>query len=404
MHIQSTVPNWTQAIPHLPAGGGVRALGSPSWLVQVKQIRPDLYTSYRFFIGDGQTAEGTWEECKEHWRRIYRRWVDKTYLEQYAPHIDMVSEANEYAATTTWQSTRDTNRVMQSLGAAVAVWENEYRGRWVSSADGGRGFIPAKTRLSLLAQPVSNNVPRAVMRLALDTDNVIDYRAYCKCVGGVRVPECWEEHSGRWHFMEEEAGLKPLWMFGESGPYLDTFGGWRTAGCLGHDETKLYGVMRAWFRDVASTAAFREGRILGSHGFWYNTGDPNGIWKDYELDTGHLVRLAQIAREELTPQEVPVNDTEKAAVAVHAVEILKIVKPEALQWWARLTPPYKLAATGRVVLFYNADGSPRTVAPTSRAVGAWDVFAVSGDLLRVTNFNDPAKPDWWVKAQEVQPA
>lgn len=404
MHLQSTVPHWTDALPHLPPGGIVRALGSPSWLVQVKQARPDVHTSYRYFIGDGQTAEGTWDECKEHWRRIYRRWVDKTYLEQYAPYVDMVAEANEYAATTTWQSAHDTNRVMQSLAAAVVVWNNEYRGRWVSSADGGHGFIPATTRLCLLAQPVSNDVPPAVMRLALDTDNVIDYRAYAKCVNGARVPECWREHSGRWHFMEQEAGLKPLWMFGECGPYFHTIEGWRHALCLGGDVSKLEQVMRAFFRDVAQTAAFKEGRLLGSHGCWYSTGDPGGTWKEYELDASHLVSLAKIAREELTPKEAVVTPEEKAQVVFHLVEALKILDPGALApaWWQKATPFQFTAQPNPALKLYRADK-----ATVSRVLDykGWSVNVTAVDpagWLKVIDLAGDAS-DEWLRASDVTP-
>lgn len=409
MHLQSTTPNWTDALPHLPPGGIVRALGSPSWLVQVKQARPDVYTSFRFFIGDGQTAEGTWDECKDHWRRIYRRWVDKTYLEHYAPYVDMVAEGNEYAATTTWQSTHDTHRVMQSLAAAVAVWEQEYRGRWVSSADGGYGFIPAHTRLCLLAQPVSNDVPAAVMQLALDTDNVVDYRAYAKCVAGQRVPECWREHSGRWHFMEQAAGLKPLWMFGECGPYFHTIEGWRHPWCLGGDVDKLYAVMRAFFRDVAGTDAFREGRLLGAHGCWYSTGDPGGTWKEYELEASQLVRLAQIAREELTPKEAPVTDAEKQQVAEHIhraqAELqaaLRIVDPAALTWWERLpegTIPSLALRTLRPATMRHPDGRSRGFTRSNNMTAV----ARSGRLLNV--WDQPGEVnDWWVDVADVEPA
>lgn len=405
MHLQNTVHDWLDAVPHLPKGGIVRALGSPSWLAQVKALRPDVYTSYRYYIGDGQTAEGTWEECKEHWRRIYRRWVDKTYLEQYAPYVDMVAEANEYAATTTWQSANDTNRVMQSLAAAVVVWNNEYRGRWVSSADGGHGLIPATTRLCLLAQPVSNDVPAAVMRLALDTDNVIDYRAYAKCVSGQRVPECWREHSGRWHFMEQSAGLKPLWMFGECGPYFHTIEGWRHPACLGGDENKLYAVMRAFFRDVAGTPAFREGRLLGSHGCWYSTGDPGGTWKEYELDAGQLVRLAQIAREELTPQEAPVTDEEKAKVAFHAKEILKIVDPSALApaWWQKPAPYVFKAQPANPLKLYRPD---RVTVGASLNYSGWEISVAAVDPAGWLKVVDPPgdASDLWLRAADVTPA
>lgn len=400
MHFQSSTPGWLQALLAMPDGAVVKAFDAGmlreaklTWTAAGRDPQR-LYTVLRHY--DVYTApEGTWAQAEAHWRAMYARWADGTFFDQYAPFVDIVSESNEYTARSTWTDARESRKALTNMAAAAHVWNSDYRGK--------RG-IPAHVRVALMAGPVSNAWPREVTALTVSTDSYLDYHPYELCVDGARVHDSWRHHSGLFHFIEQEHGLKPLWLFGESGPYRDAVQGWRHPLCLGHDEDKLVAVMEAWWRDVATTPAYREGRIAGP-GCWFTSG--NVGWEFYQLDGGQLLNLARACAAIWKPgtESDTVNDTEKAAVAVHAVEILKIVKPEALQWWARLTPPYKLAATGRVVPFYNADGTPRTVAPTARAAtGQWDVFAVNGSLLRVTDFRDSTKSDWWVRAQDVQPA
>jgi hypothetical protein len=83
--------------------------------------------------------------------------------------------------------------------------------------------------------------------------------------------------------------------------------------------------------------------------------------------------------------------------------------PPPAPWWETKVPQYKLKATGQVVTLYNADGSPRRVNPMARTLPQpgsdpaqwWDVFERNGALLRVTQ---GLSPEWWVRAQEVEPA
>ena len=99
----------------------------------------------------------------------------------------------------------------------------------------------------------------------------------------------------------------------------------------------------------------------------------------------------------------------KALAAQIAAKIEELPE-DAPPWWETRQPPYRLKPDGAVVAFYNAHGSPRLTAPTQRAhtpnaAGhGWDVFEVRGALLRVTDFRDTTRADWYVKAETVQPA
>jgi hypothetical protein len=395
VHFQATVSGWKEALLAMPDGAVVKAFDAGmlkeaklTWAAAGRDVR-QLYTVLRHF--DVHAAGGVdWEGYKAHWRRMFARCVDGTFLSQeFYRYIDIYTADNEFTSVTTWQNEHESHKAYSNMAAAADVWNSDYRARPEFR----------HMRLALMSGPVANPWPRRVTKLAVDTDSYLDYHPYELCVDGTRVHDSWRWHSGLWHFLEQEHGLKPLWLFGEAGPYRDAVQGWRHPLCLGHDESKLVAVMEAWWRDCAQTPAYREGRIAGP-GAWFTSG--NVGWEFYQLDGGQLLRLARACAAIWKPgQEIPtVNDTEKAAVAVHAVEILKIVKPEALQWWARLTPPYKVrAVTNPLTLYLEAGMFARTINAT------WDidVFERHEQRLRVTGGSDPNAEGLWVKVADVAP-
>lgn len=163
--------------------------------------------------------------------------------------------------------------------------------------------------------------------------------------------------------------------------------------------------------------------VLGASVFVYSRG-----WGDHRLNDSQVGRLCADQFEQLPEFAVVVPEGGPMPVqyvltvadslstgqirerlgAVNVFDLRLVVPvdnvPEPPPWWETKAPPYKLEATGAVIPFYNADGSRRTTAPTSRAItGNWDVWERRANLLRVTDFRDPARPDWWVQAQDVDP-
>lgn len=302
MHFQARISDWPLAIPALPDNGLVKSVGDPSLLRDAVQTwvaagreRRQLTTCYRHFDIAMPPRGWNWEEMKLWWRLMFFRFVDKTYLERHANSIDLVQGMNEHTATSTWANLADKAYHLQSEQAAAHVWNREFRGRRVTSLDGGQGDIPDTCKLTLLSGPVSNDIPREICELALAEDCPIDYHAYSRWSRGVRYENDWKDDSGRWAMHEAHYGLKPQWVFGECGPYLGVVEGWRHPDVLGGDLNSLIQAMRVWYTDVTATAAFREGRILGQ-GAWFTSGnDPT--WRYYQLNTPDLVALATAIRD-----------------------------------------------------------------------------------------------------------
>ena len=283
----------------MPDYSVVKSVDNPSLLREAKQRwaaagrdPAKLWTIYRHY--NVHTApRSTWANALAHWRFMFARWVDATYLHEYAPFVDFVSESNEYTSDSTWADSTEKFFALQNVKAAATVWRDEFQGKTVRSADGGVGTIPATCKLALLAGTVANTIPREIFEIAQQFDYPIDYHAYTFYPNGQRAGDDWANHSGRWDRHEREYGIKIRWLFGESGPYVDRGGGWRV--CLGGDENKLVAAMQAWWTACATTAAYREGRLIGA-GCWFTSGGAALGWPDYELETPQLVKLADALR------------------------------------------------------------------------------------------------------------
>jgi hypothetical protein len=388
MHLQQSVPGWLTALLAMPDGAVLKAFDAGllreaklTWAAAGRDPRK-LYTVLRHH--DVYTApEGTPAQAEAHWRAMYARWADGTFFDHYAPYVDIVSESNEYSARSTWDSASETRKALTNMAAAANVWNTDYRGK--------RG-VGAHVRVALMAGPVSNPWPRAVTQIAVSTDSYLDYHAYELCVDGARVADSWRNHSGLWHFLEQEHGLKPLWLFGESGPYRDAVQGWRHPACLGGDEGKLVAVMEAWWRDVAQTPAYREGRIAGP-GAWFTSG--NVGWPYYQLDAGQLGRLARACAALWKPGEFDMDAETKAKIREHAQAILALLDPP---WWATRQPPYQVQAPTGPLALYSAPGG--TALRTISDGRTMDVWEQANGWLRVTQA--PATI-YWCRAAEVTP-
>ena len=91
MHFQSSTPNWPDALLKMPDYSVVKSVDNPSLLREAKQVwaangrdPAKLFTIYRHFNVSTAPHGLTLEQAKAHWRVMYARWVDGTYLREYA--------------------------------------------------------------------------------------------------------------------------------------------------------------------------------------------------------------------------------------------------------------------------------------------------------------------------------
>ncbi len=293
-HFQDSVQDWPRAVGRLPVGSLVKAIDRGDILRDVKAINPGIRTALRHYGGpqnifDGRGLEG----YKRLAREFFATFVDETFRAQYARHVDVVLEWNEYLASShTGQELQDR---IDWARAAAWVWRHEYR------TQPGYGHI----RLGLLSAPVGNDIHRAFAEIALEYDCVLSYHAYDKFLGDhKRDPLSWRYHCGRWDWMEASwGGLKPLWMFGEAGPYAGVLEGWRHGLVLNGDTAAYVEAVRRWIGELRSTAAFREGRLLGFNLF---TSGGTNEWKYYETRQPEMEALAvMIGQEWVAPPGPP---------------------------------------------------------------------------------------------------
>lgn len=396
MHFATGIPNWPSALLAMPDGALVKSVSDPSLLREAKQRwaaagrdPKRLFTDYRHYFGDQQFGRDL-PEAKAIWRRNFATFIDGTYLRQYAAFVDGVEEYNEY----TDDGMRDNDPATYALRiinaqAAAHVWNDEYRGRVVHSADGGQGLIPAGCRLIIGNNPVGNDTPREFMALALATDNIVGVHPYTKYHNGVRDPQDFRFHSGRPFFNEQAYGLAPVYAMTESSPYFDAGNGWRAPVCIGGSVEALVTAMRLWVRDLATTAAYQQGRILGP-GAWFTSGGQG--WEMYQLETPQLLAIANMLRGEWVQRELDMDAATKAEIKKHTQAINDLVDGK---WWATTPLPYTVLAVADPLTTYNApNGTVHDVRP--HVTYDLHVSAVSGDWLQV------APTPLWVKAQDVK--
>lgn len=357
--------------------------------------------------------EYSWEELKAIWRINFWRIIDAHYLQEFAPYVDMLEELNEYYDTRMALDEDLLLPYLSSAQAAVMVWNGEFRGKTVHPPGGGEGHIPDRCRLIIGNSPVGNDIPRDFFKLAIDSGSVLGYHPYAKWEGRSRDPQDFRYHSGRWHYLEQAYGLKPVWAFTECGPYLDSGRGWRSGDCMGADLPLLVEGMRAWVQDVQATDAYREGRILGP-GAMFTSGGFG--WEMYQYTSPELVEVYRMFAMEWQPGDGSMDETTRAEIAALAQAILDKVRPGA--WYTLwpigvLTPPRTLAAPGKALTFYKRDFTPMSPQPLLDASGqprviTWTMSAtehvvVTGvHLLRVVDLAG-TEGDWYVAAMDVSP-
>ncbi len=358
MHFQAGIPNWPSVLAVAPEWclikgfeGGLLVEAKSRWAALGRDPHK-LHADFRFYNffypGDG---ERTFEELKGIWRANFFKFIDRTYLEQYASHIDSVEELNEYTDTRMVTDKALLRPHLMQCQAAVAVWNDEFRGRTVRSADGGEGLIPAECKLVICNSPVGNDVPREFFELAISSDSILGVHQYQKWDHSVRDPHDFRYFSGRVSvYNEQEYGLRPMYLPSEGGPFFDSGRGWRASECLNHNLPLLVSAMQAHAREHMATAAVAEGRYIGPVALFTSGGFG---WADYLVDTGELLEVYKMFALEWKGQvHMPLftNPADTARANVLLDELDALVNQVPFLYQAKTLMPLTLRnATGTAV-------------------------------------------------------
>lgn len=388
MHLQETIPGWLDALLALPADQKVMVKAFDAGALKdaalawtgAGRMRENLVTVLRHADFDTAPRNATWAEAVEHNTRQFFRFVDGTYLRELAPYVDRVSEANEYAAASTWHDPDKGAGVLRHMEAVNWVWATKFRGQIVTNPnDGGTGLIPASCKLAFYAGTVSQPIPKRAYELSVEHDHDLDYHAYCYVKNGVRPPFCWPEHSGRWNTHEQEYGIhRATYLWGEMGPYLSTHWGWRHPECLNGNGPALLRVMREFYTDVAETAAYREGRITGQGAYFTTRRNPvfDQGWYWYDYNREDLLAVNQLVRDVWKPGEFEMADLVK--VRFHLNEATALTYDH----------PLRDKTNQQVInLFNSALGGFDELA---RAVPGWQQSMAGSPAIRAAAYTGPA--------------
>ena len=296
MHFQSSVNDWPSAFTGKKLL--VKAVDRADILREAKQIATntggEVYTVLRHFIGNNYAWGGNWETNVQRAREFFRTFIDGTFDEQYACHVDCIEGWNEYLAGS--QSAEEVNERVMWARASAWVWLNEYR-----TQDKYRHI-----RYAICNTAVGNDMDRCFAEIALEYDCLLGYHPYTHWVDGQRDPGDWPWLSGRFDTMETSWGLKPDWLFSEAGPYEGSHTGWKSPHCLNGDWGLYDRAMREWLADVRGTAAFREGRIAGIAVF--SIRQTPDEFETYHLFQPELTALADLIHNEFSvclPEPAP---------------------------------------------------------------------------------------------------
>jgi hypothetical protein len=309
-HFQSSVRDWPFAVEKLPNKSLIKVIDRGDILRDVKAINPNITTVLRHygFHEDLDTIR-TLEQHKDVARSFFSTFIDGTFLEKYAAYTDIVLEFNEYLASS--HGGDDLLNRIRWAEAVSYVWKHEYQVLPEINRNGN------PIRLGLLSCPVGNDIHRDFAEIALEYDAVLSYHAYDKFLSDhERDPQSFRYHCGRWHYMEQEWGLKPDWMFGESGPYHGVLEGWRHSKVLSGDTNAYIEAVRRWISEMSQTPAYQEGRILGFNLF---TTGGTSEWKYYETQQPEMGYLANMINQEWNPGEEPMPEPRRYKKVAHLV-------------------------------------------------------------------------------------
>lgn len=434
MHLQGSTQNWLEAAKKLPADFNIKAVDQANLIRDARAVNLRLPRGTLRHWGPGQRHEGDWETRKQRARAYFATFVDGTFRTQYAQHIGVVQFYNEIWANS--QSPEERASWTEQERAAAVVWNEEYR----SQPD------YAHIRLALSSAAVGNDLPKAVAQLAIAEDCYLAYHPYIAVykpnalasaaaahdfpqhrgqfhhhqpehapdtslyqvdagaallamaatavAPGERSEGDWRWASGRWHFMEQQWGLKPDWLFTEGGPCrdvsgslrLDPLGGWRAIWGNGGADGML-ACLADWFDDVRGTPAFAERRIGGVHLF---TTPGQSPWGTFAYEMPELERVAELIAvkwQPVAPPLPPPPEPEPRRYARTYHLLPQDVRPDEVS--AVIDEAYGPKQT---VGFSVDDAFVDAEELTKRTVHVWDV-------ARIVNLPDPERElEKWVEA------
>lgn len=286
-HFQDSVNDWPSAVAALPAGAMVKAVDRGDILRDAKIANRQTFTVLRHWQ-QNQVFGGSEADNERRAREFFATFVDGTFRQQYAPHVNAVEELNEYLAWS--QNDQEVGDRVRWARAAAKVWKEEYRAQ----------AEYAHIRLILCNTAIGNDIHRAFAEIALEYDAIVGYHPYTYWDVNGRAANDWVDLSGRWHFMEKTWGLRPDWAFTEAGPFMSVIDGWRSPKCLDSSTAAYVYAVREWLRDVQQTPAYQEGRIKGFALFTTGGGHD---WRLYETKQPEMTELAQMIAQEWKPGE-----------------------------------------------------------------------------------------------------
>lgn len=345
-HFRDVVNDWPSAVVALPEKCSIKAVDRGDILRSSGSYKNGIFTVLRHW-NDNYAWTNDWETAKQLARDWFDSFIDGTFISQYVQHVMAVSERNEYDSHVLPPQERAT-RILW-MQAAAWVWTNEYRNQLQQFRPG----LPP-IYLILADNAVGNDLPVEAAQLAVDNDLILGYHPYIAVyspslvkmpiyigpdfrnagayrvvnkngfapvvdankvlvVPGERSPDEWRWLSGRWHFMEQEWGLKPKWAFTEAGPVQDMTGayvlnpngGWRTIWGYSQSAIDSYiDMLEQWLSDVQRTPAYAEGRIYGFNLF--NTGGAG--WDGFKTEQPEMGQISVMLQREWKPGTVVEQD------------------------------------------------------------------------------------------------
>lgn len=301
-HGQRPVTNWLDAIKILPKNSLVLSVDDVHMLRDAKNVNSQIKTVFRKHA-DSQPLTSDLEDAKRMAREYFDSFIDGTWMQQELwRYVDYIKERNEYVATS--QNEAERQLIITWLQAVTTVWNEEYRG---TEKTGGRD-IP----LVCLSTAIGNDIDVRYARIVTDSGNVISYHNYTHYIDGVRDPEDWRYHSGRWAYMDAEfvkQGIFAKWMSTEGGPYNSVTDGWKSHKVLNGDLNRYIDECVEYQLDhITEWNKNNDNRYLGGVLFTFGN---TGAWDQYELNAAEMVEIAKVVKTyEPAPVEPPVEPPE----------------------------------------------------------------------------------------------
>lgn len=296
IHLQTSVPNWLEAVVKMPAKTLVKSV-TVQQLAEAKAHNGGVYTMLRY-VNDGmqQVNPSDTEATRENRARAwFNSFIDGTFLNGSTSDFfhwratDIIGFWNEYMANS--QTAAEKEMWWKQERTAARIWRDEYR-------NGPNGAKLGHIRLAISATAIGNDIPWQTAETATLYDCIVDYHAYTLIENGVRDPGDWQFLSGRWSTMDNDfraRGYTVKWLFGESGPFSSAVTGWRHESVLNGDINAYVAAIRTWIRDVKTTLAYQQGRVLGYALFTTGGGS---IWEWFETKQPELNALADMLKQE----------------------------------------------------------------------------------------------------------